>query len=120
MSARIGLPAFTNDPPEILATLDIDEENVIGANRDVMLESWFYDTSANAIFVGNSQLRIQIANTACSNTRTIYLVAKVKTKTKCDNHFSGVFLALGKRSNNKQLHNEQQWHIRLLEHTQLR
>ena len=50
----IGLPAFTNSLPEINITLDIDEENVVGAERDVMLESWFFDTAANADLLGNN------------------------------------------------------------------
>ena len=50
----IGLPAFTNNLPEIMVTLDMDEQNVVGAERDVMLESWFYDTSANAAILGNN------------------------------------------------------------------
>ena len=50
----VGLPAFTNDLPEISITLDIDEQNVVGAERDVMLESWFFDTSANADVIGNN------------------------------------------------------------------
>ena len=50
----VGLPAFTNNLPEITVTLDIDEQNVIGAERDVMLESWFYDTSANADLIGSN------------------------------------------------------------------
>ena len=50
----IGLPAFTNNLPEISVDLDIDEQNVVGSERDVMLESWFYDTSANADLIGNN------------------------------------------------------------------
>ena len=50
----IGLPAFTNNLPEITIRLDIDELNVISAERDVMLESWFYDTAANAQLIGNN------------------------------------------------------------------
>jgi hypothetical protein len=51
----IGLPAFTSALPEISITLDIDESNVVGAERDVMLESWFYDTSANAAIIGTNE-----------------------------------------------------------------
>ena len=50
----VGLPAFTNNLPNITITLDIDEQNVVGAERDVMLESWFYDTSTNADLIGNN------------------------------------------------------------------
>ena len=50
----VGLPAFTNNLPQISVTLDIDEQNVVGSERDVMLESWFYDTSANADSIGNN------------------------------------------------------------------
>ncbi len=50
---EVGLPAFTNNLPEITVTLDIDEINIVGAERDVMLESWFYDTSANADKIGS-------------------------------------------------------------------
>jgi len=50
----VGLPAFTNNLPEITITLDIDEHNVIGAERDIMLESWFYDTSANSDLIGSN------------------------------------------------------------------
>ena len=60
----VGLPAFTNDLPEIAVTLDIDEINVVGSERDVMLESWFYDTSANAnIIGGDTTSGAPIANT---------------------------------------------------------
>ena len=60
----IGLPAFTNDLPEINITLDIDEQNVVGAERDVMLESWFFDTSANADVIGNNTVTgLPIVNT---------------------------------------------------------
>ena len=60
----IGLPAFTNNLPEITIRLDIDELNVISAERDVMLESWFYDTAANAQLIGNNIATGQpIANT---------------------------------------------------------
>ncbi len=51
----IGLPAFTNNLPLITVTLDLDEHNVIGSERDVMLESWFYDTSANSNLIGNNR-----------------------------------------------------------------
>lgn len=50
----LGLPAFTDALPQIDITLDLAEENVVGAERDVMLESWFYDTSANAMLIGNN------------------------------------------------------------------
>jgi len=60
----IGLPAFTNNLPSMTVTLDMDEQNVIGAERDVMLESWFYDTSANATLIGNNSTTGQpIVNT---------------------------------------------------------
>ncbi|OED35827.1 hypothetical protein AB833_29275 [Chromatiales bacterium (ex Bugula neritina AB1)] len=60
----VGLPAFTNNLPDIAITLDIDEENVVGAERDIMLESWFYDTSANAVKLGNDiSTGLPIANT---------------------------------------------------------
>jgi len=60
----IGLPAFTNNLPEIIVNLDLDEFNVIGAERDVMLESWFYDTGANAALIGNNVATgLPIANT---------------------------------------------------------
>lgn len=60
----VGLPAFTNNLPSIYITLDLDEENVVGAERDVMLESWFYDTSANASKIGNNNVTgLPIANT---------------------------------------------------------
>ena len=55
----VGLPAFTNSLPEINVTLDMDEHNVVGAERDVMLESWFYDTSANASIIGNNAVTNQ-------------------------------------------------------------
>ncbi len=48
----LGLPAYTDNLPKIDIVLDIDEENVIGAERDVMLESWFYDVSKNAALLG--------------------------------------------------------------------
>ena len=50
----IGLPAFTNNLPDITITLDVDETNVIGAERDVMLESFFFDTSRNANTIGSN------------------------------------------------------------------
>lgn len=50
----IGLPAFTNALPEITIKVDIDEYNVRGSERDVMLESWFYDTSTNSTLIGNN------------------------------------------------------------------
>ena len=60
----VGLPAFTSNLPNISITLDIDEANVVGAERDVMLETWFYDTSANASIIGNNVATGQpIANT---------------------------------------------------------
>ena len=60
----VGLPAFTSDLPEIAITLDIDEINVVGSERDVMLESWFYDTSANADMIGsNTVTGAPVANT---------------------------------------------------------
>ena len=49
----VGLPAFTYNMPDIDIILDIDERNVVGSIRDVMLESWFYDTAANADVIGN-------------------------------------------------------------------
>lgn len=52
VTKRVGLPAFTNDLPEIDVTLDIDEFNVAGAERDLMLESWFFDTAANSNKLG--------------------------------------------------------------------
>ena len=60
----VGLPAFTNNLPEISITLDIDETNIVGAERDIMLESWFFDTSANASIIGNNVATgLPIANT---------------------------------------------------------
>ena len=50
----VGLPAFTTNLPNITVTLDVDETNVVGAERDVMLESWFFDTSKNANIIGNN------------------------------------------------------------------
>ena len=50
----IELPAYTNSLPSIAIKLDLDEINVVGAERDIMLESWFYDTSANAQLIGNN------------------------------------------------------------------
>ena len=62
--AGVGLPAFTNDLPSISITLDIDEQNIVGAERDIMLESWFYDTSTNAELIGNNVATgLPIANT---------------------------------------------------------
>ena len=53
VSSLVGVPAFTNNLPDIDILLDIDEQNVFGSIRDVMLESWFYDTNANPTAVGN-------------------------------------------------------------------
>lgn len=64
VSSLIGLPAFTNSLPDITVTLDMDEQNVVGANRDVMLESWFYDTSANSAIIGDNA----VTNTPLSNS----------------------------------------------------
>ena len=50
----VGLPTFTSTLPEIFVTIDIDESNVVGAERDIMLESWFHDTSTNAGLIGNN------------------------------------------------------------------
>ena len=55
----IGLPAFTNALPEISVVLDIDEQNVVGAERDIMLESWFYDTSAHSTIIGDNAVTNQ-------------------------------------------------------------
>lgn len=52
IAGLIGLPARTSDLPDIDIVLDIDEQNVQGAERDVMLESWFYDLSANTGLLG--------------------------------------------------------------------
>lgn len=52
----VGLPTFTYNIPDIDVVIDIDEQNVVGSIRDVMLESWFYDTSANPEVVGNHAL----------------------------------------------------------------
>ena len=61
---KVKLPAFTNDLPEIVVHIDLDEHNVVGSERDVMLESWFFDTSANASQIGNNTATNQpIANT---------------------------------------------------------
>lgn len=49
----VGLPTFTYNIPDIDIVLDIDEQNVVGSIRDVMLESWFYDTSADSVELGN-------------------------------------------------------------------
>ena len=51
---QVGLPAFTSSLPNITVTLDVDETNVIGAERNVMLECWFFDTSKNANFIGDN------------------------------------------------------------------
>ena len=60
----VGLPAFTHNLPDIEVSLDIDEFNVVGAERDIMLESWFYDTAANANKLGLNQATGEpIANT---------------------------------------------------------
>lgn len=64
VSSQIGLPAFTNNLPEITVALDMDEQNIVGANRDVMLESWFYDTSTNSALIGDNAATNQpVANT---------------------------------------------------------
>ena len=55
----VGLPAFTNELPDITITLDMDEYNVVSAERDVMLESFFFDTSANASIIGNNAVTNQ-------------------------------------------------------------
>ena len=55
----IGLPAFTNALPEISVVLDIDEQNVVGVERDIMLESWFYDTSAHSAIIGDNAVTNQ-------------------------------------------------------------
>jgi len=55
VSALVGLPAFTNNLPDIDLVVDIDEQNVVGSIRDVMIESWFYDTNANEALVGHHQ-----------------------------------------------------------------
>ena len=61
---EVGLPAFTNKLPQITVTLDVDEINVVGSERDVMLESWFFDTSKNAAIIGsNIATNGPIANT---------------------------------------------------------
>lgn len=61
---EVGLPAFTSDLPDITVTLDVDEFNVIGTERDVMLESWFFDTSKNDAIIGtNISTNQPIANT---------------------------------------------------------
>lgn len=68
VAERIGLPAFTDNLPDIQITIDMDEENVIGSNRDVMLESWFYDTSTNFNNIGtNIATNRPVANTADSS-----------------------------------------------------
>lgn len=55
VSSIVGLPAFTYnlDHTDIDVIVDIDEQNVAGSIRDVMLESWFYDTSAGTTDAGN-------------------------------------------------------------------
>ncbi len=53
VASLVGVPAFTNTLPDIDIVVDIDEQNVAGSIRDVMLESWFYDTSANSGRIGN-------------------------------------------------------------------
>ena len=45
--ANTGYPAATNNIPKTQICLDIDEENHVGAERDVMLESWFFDRCQN-------------------------------------------------------------------------
>jgi len=60
----VGLPAFTTQLPQITVTLDIDELNVVGSERDVMLESWFFDTSKNSAIIGtNVATNGPVANT---------------------------------------------------------
>ena len=60
---EVGLPAFTSTLPDIFVTLDIDESNVIGVERDIMLESWFHDTSKNEAIIGNNSVtNLPIAN----------------------------------------------------------
>ena len=59
----LGLPAFTSNLPEIVVQLDLEEFNVAGAERDVMLESWFYDTSANEDAIGDDLNGNPIAGT---------------------------------------------------------
>ena len=60
----VGLPAFTTNLPNITVTLDVDEFNVVGSERDVMLESWFFDTSKNANVIGtNIATNEPVANT---------------------------------------------------------
>lgn len=54
VAKQIGLPAYSNDLPGISITIDMDETNVIGSNRDVMLESWFFDSSKNGSIIGNN------------------------------------------------------------------
>lgn len=64
MKKEVGLPAFTSTLPEIFVTIDIDESNVVGSERDIMLESWFHDTSTNASLIGNNTAtNVPIANT---------------------------------------------------------
>ncbi len=58
-----GLPARVTNLPDIDIVVDIDEQNVIGAERDVMIESWFYDISANSTEVGTDAAGNDLANT---------------------------------------------------------
>jgi len=57
-----GLPAYTDNLPDIDISLDIDEQNVVGAERDVMIESWFYDVSANGEKLGKDLAGNDIVN----------------------------------------------------------
>lgn len=60
----VSLPAFTTNLPDISITLDIDEFNVVGSERDIMLESWFHDTASNWSVIGlNSATGLPIAGT---------------------------------------------------------
>lgn len=64
INKNVGLPAFTSTLPEILVTIDVEESNVIGSERDIMLESWFHDTSKNSSIIGNNTTTNRpIANT---------------------------------------------------------
>ncbi len=63
IASLVGLPAFTTDLPDITIKVDIDETNVAGAERDVMFESWFYDTSANASGLGTDIAGNPLVNT---------------------------------------------------------
>lgn len=67
VSSLIGLPAFTNSLPVIDITLDMDEQNIVGANRDVMLESWFYDTSTNSTLIGDNTTTSQPVSNTLNN-----------------------------------------------------